>query len=90
MVFGGGASQESAVDSGMKSLDASAQDLRGPGVVCYFCDRDIVVPQQFRGSAGSKQPPAEIRETFGKFDESAFVVHGEEGGGHARRVTNRR
>ena len=84
MVFVGGAGEESAVDGGVESLDPSAKDLGRLGVVRDFGDGDVIVVQQFGCPARSEQSPAEISEGFGEFNDSSFVVDGEDGSRHKK------
>jgi hypothetical protein len=70
------------VDGGVESLDPSAKDFGRLGVIRDLGDGDVIVTQQFGCPARGEQSPAERGESLGKFDESSFVVDGENGSRH--------
>ena len=61
-----------------------------PGELGDIGDGDAGVGDGARRAAARHERPAEVGEAAGEVDDAGLVVHGQQGGGHARTVTNGR
>ena len=81
--------EDPAVHLRVERHDAVAEDGGEPRDLGDVGHRDAGLGDGPRRAAAGQQRPAELVETTGEVGDAGLVVHGEQRGGHPRRVTNR-
>ena len=81
--------QDPAVHDRVQGHHPMPEQGRVTGQLGHISHRHPGRGQRRRGASAGEQPPTQRHQVPSELDDSRFVVHGEQGGGHAGTVVNR-